>query len=43
VPVIGEHETLLVLDAEFPDRAFTPEEADAVLAEATRLEALLAA
>ena len=43
VPVVGEHETLLVLDAEFPDRTFTPEEAAAVLAEASRLEAGLAA
>ena len=43
VPVVGEHETLLVLDAEFPDRTFTPEEAEAVLAEASRLEAGLAA
>ena len=43
VPVVGEHETLLVLDAEFPDRTFTAEEAEAVLAEASRLEAGLAA
>lgn len=42
VPVAGGRETLLVLDAEFPDRAFTREEAEAVLAEASRLEADLA-
>ena len=42
VPVAGGHETLLVLDAEFPDRPFTREEAQAVLAEASRLEADLA-
>jgi len=42
VPVVRGRDTLLVLDAEFPDRAFTPEEAEAVLTEATRLEAELA-
>lgn len=42
VPVIDDHDTLLVLDAEFPDRTFTPQEAEAVLAEAARLEAELA-
>ncbi len=41
VPVSGGVETLLVLDAEFIDRVFTPEEAEAVLAEAARLEAEL--
>jgi hypothetical protein len=38
VPVAGEGETMLVLDAEFTDRAFTPEEAETVRAEAARLE-----
>jgi GAF domain-containing protein len=38
VPVLGGNDVVLVLDAEFPDRAFTVEEADALLAEASRLE-----
>ena len=42
VPVAGADDSLLVLDAEFIGRAFTAEEADAVLAEAARLEAELA-
>ncbi len=42
VPVVGDHDTLLVLDAEFPDRTFTPQEAETVLAEAALLEAELA-
>jgi len=42
VPVLGGPETLLLLDAEFTDRVFTPEEADAMKAEATRLEDELA-
>jgi hypothetical protein len=42
VPVTGADDALLVLDAEFIGRAFTAEEADAVLAEAARLEAELA-
>ena len=42
VPVVGGHNTLLVLDAEFPDRPFRPEEVGAVLAEASQLEAELA-
>jgi putative methionine-R-sulfoxide reductase with GAF domain len=37
VPVESGDDTLLVLDAEFTDRAFTPEEADAVEAEAAWL------
>ena len=41
VPIVGDHDTLLVLDAEFPHRAFTPEEAEVVLAEAARLESEL--
>jgi len=41
VPVVGGHDTLLVLDAEFPDRPFTLEEAEAVLAEASQLESEL--
>lgn len=40
-PVHGEGETLLLLDAEFTDRRYTAEEAEAVLAEAARLEAEL--
>jgi GAF domain-containing protein len=42
VPVESGDETLAVLDVEFTDRAFTPEEAEAVLAEAARFEAELA-
>lgn len=42
VPVAGGDETILVLDAEFTNRVFTPEEAEAVLAEASRLERELA-
>jgi GAF domain-containing protein len=42
VPVVGGRETLLVLDAEFPDRVFTSRESEAVLAEASRLETELA-
>ncbi len=38
VPVVGGHETLLVLDAEFLDRVFTAEEAAAVIARASQLE-----
>jgi putative methionine-R-sulfoxide reductase with GAF domain len=41
VPVQGEGDTLLLLDAEFTDRSFTREEADAVLAEGERLAAEL--
>jgi GAF domain-containing protein len=42
VPIVGGgHDTLLVLDAEFPDRAFTAEEADAILAAADRLQSEL--
>jgi putative methionine-R-sulfoxide reductase with GAF domain len=41
VPLESGHETLAVLDVEFRDRAFTPEEAEAVLAEAARVEAEL--
>jgi putative methionine-R-sulfoxide reductase with GAF domain len=43
IPVAGEGETMLVLDAEFTDRSFTPEEVEAVLAEASRLEKELSA
>lgn len=42
VPVETADGTLLVLDAEFVDRTFTPAESEAVLAEAARLEAELA-
>lgn len=42
IPVVGGHDTLLVLDAEFPDRVFTRREAEAVLAEASQLERELA-
>jgi putative methionine-R-sulfoxide reductase with GAF domain len=42
VPIVSGHDTLLVLDVEFPDRAFTPEEAEVVIAEAARLESELA-
>ena len=41
VPILGGHDTLLVLDVEFPDRPFTAEEADLVLAAAARIEAEL--
>ena len=41
VPIVGGHDTLLVLDAEFPDRVFTAEEADAILAAADRLQSEL--
>jgi len=41
VPIGGGHDTLLVLDVEFPDRPFTPEEVEVVLAEAARLESEL--
>lgn len=37
IPVQIDEETLLVLDAEFTERTFTPEEAAAVEAEAARL------
>ena len=37
IPVQGADETLLVLDAEFTERTFTPEEAEAIEAEAARL------
>ncbi len=43
VPIEGGRDALLVLDAEFVDRTFTPAEAEAVLAEAHRLEAGLTA
>lgn len=43
VPVRGGRDTQLVLDAEFVERTFTRDEAEAVLAEATRLEAELTA
>jgi putative methionine-R-sulfoxide reductase with GAF domain len=42
VPVESGQETLAVLDVEFKGRAFTEEEAEAVLAEAARVEAELA-
>ena len=42
VPLAGGHETVLVLDAEFTERTFSAEEAEAVKAEAARLEAELA-
>jgi GAF domain-containing protein len=42
VPVAGADDALLVLDAEFIGRVFTAEEAEAVQAEAVRLEAELA-
>jgi GAF domain-containing protein len=41
VPIVGGHDTLLVLDAEFPDRPFTADEADAILAAADRLQSEL--
>jgi putative methionine-R-sulfoxide reductase with GAF domain len=41
-PVQGSDDTLLVLDAEFTERTFTPEEAEAVEAEAARLASELA-
>lgn len=37
IPVQIDEDTLLVLDAEFTERTFTPEEAEAVEAEAARL------
>ena len=37
IPVQLDEDTLLVLDAEFTERTFTPEEAEAVEAEAARL------
>ena len=43
VPVAGADDALLVLDAEFIGRVFTAEEAEAVQAEAARLEAELVA
>jgi GAF domain-containing protein len=43
IPVVGEGETMLVLDADFTDRAFTPEEVEVLLAEAARLEKELSA
>jgi GAF domain-containing protein len=42
IPVAGDGETMLVLDAEFTDRTFTPHEAEMMLAEAARLEDELA-
>jgi GAF domain-containing protein len=42
VPVETGDGTLLVLDAEFVDRTFTPAESEAVLVEAARLEVELA-
>ncbi len=42
VPVVGGDDTLLVLDVEFPERPFTPGEADVILAAAARLESELA-
>ena len=41
VPILGGHDTLLVLDVEFPDRPFTAEEADLILAAAARIESEL--
>ena len=41
-PVVGGDDTVLVLDAEFVDREFRPEEAEAVVAEAARLESEMA-
>ena len=37
IPVQVDEDTLLILDAEFTERTFTPEEAEAVEAEAARL------
>jgi putative methionine-R-sulfoxide reductase with GAF domain len=42
VPVTREDEIVLVLDAEFSDRTFTPDEAEALEAEAAALERELA-
>ncbi len=42
VPLAGGHDTVLVLDAEFTERTFSADEAEAVKAEAVRLEAELA-
>lgn len=42
VPVDCGDDTTVVLDAEFTDRTFSPDEAEAVLAEAARLQAELA-
>jgi GAF domain-containing protein len=42
VPIHRESGTLFLLDAEFPDRAFTPEEAEAVTDAAAALERELA-
>ncbi|MGH3010449.1 MAG: hypothetical protein ACRDMY_01195, partial [Gaiellaceae bacterium] len=41
VPVVGGDDTLLVLDAEFRERPFTPGEAEMILAAAARLGAEL--
>jgi hypothetical protein len=41
VPITGADDALLILDAEFIGRVFSPEEAEAVRAEAARLEAEL--
>jgi GAF domain-containing protein len=41
VPILGGHDTLLVLDVEFPDRPFTAEEVDVILAVAARVESEL--
>ena len=41
VPILGGHDTLLVLDVEFPDRPFTAEEADLIVAAAARIESEL--
>jgi GAF domain-containing protein len=41
VPILGGHDTLLVLDVEFPDRPFTAEEVDLILAAAARIESEL--
>jgi GAF domain-containing protein len=42
VPIVAGDDTLLVLDVEFPERPFTPGEADVILAAAARLESELA-
>ena len=41
VPVTGGDDVLLVLDAEFAERSFLPEEAEAVQAEAAALESAI--
>lgn len=43
IPVPSDGAVLVVLDAEFPERSFSEEEAEAVAAEAVRLESALGA